>query len=331
VVAATLAVAVNNKERECRMKFQKSTLVLMLVALMFGGIVYIWEVEGRPRREAAKLRENRIFDFAENDVQNVVLKTKEYKLQFDRVKPQAGSTSSEPKWTVKVLEKYQTAETKTPEPSAETKDPETKTPESSAETKNLETKTPESSAETKNPETKTPESSETPRRRRRSRQETELPEDLALAFWQLMPSQKDEVKLLTEMPANEAYVAFLLNELATAKGDRIIADPRIEDGIDKPLATVEITLNNGKKHQLILGNLNYNNTALYAVADPPTQLTKPLDILLVPINFQNAVNRPLSEWKQQEIQPTPTPETSTEESKKETPPPTEEKPRQRRN
>ncbi|MGA9382426.1 MAG: hypothetical protein WBV73_27010 [Phormidium sp.] len=293
------------------MKFQKSTLILMLIALMFGGIVYIWEVEGKPRREAAKLRENRVFSFEEKDVQTVVLKTKEYKLQFNRIKPQAGSNSTAPTWTIKVLEKYQTAEAKTPE---------------SAETKNTETKTPES------------EPTETPRmRRRRSRQETELPEDLALAFWQLIPSGKDEVKLLTEMPANDASIAFLLNQLATGQGNSIIADPRIEDGIDKPLATIEISLSNGKKHQLILGNLNYNNTALYAVADPPIQLTKPLDILLVPINFQNAVNRPLSEWKQLEIQPTPTPETlpktekpATEESKKESPPPTEEKPRQRR-
>ncbi|MBE9226941.1 hypothetical protein IQ264_16050 [Phormidium sp. LEGE 05292] len=325
------------------MKLQKSTLILILIALIFGGVVYIWEVEGKPRREAAKLRENRVFAFEEKDVQNVVLKTKEYKLQFDRVKPQASSISTEPKWTVKVLEKYQVAETKTPESSTETRDRETKTPESSAELKSTETKTPEST------ETAT-------RKRRKSRQETELPEDLALAFWGLMPNstQKDEVTLLTAMPANEAYIAYLLNELATGKGDRIIADPRIEDGIDKPLATVEITLNNGEKHQLILGNLNYNNTALYAVADPPQQLTKPLDILLVPINFQNAVNRPLSEWKQQEIQPTPTPEASpkteqpvteeskkespppktdkpvTEESKKESPPPTKEKPRLRR-
>ena len=299
------------------MKFQKSTLILMLLALMFGGIVYIWEVEGKPRREVAKLRENRVFDFEEKDVQNVVLKTKEYKLQFDRVKPQADINSTTAKWTVKVLEKYQPTETKTSESSTETK-VETKPSESSTETK-IETKTPE------------PQPTETPRRRRRiSRRETELPEDLALAFWHLMPNEKDEVKLLTEIPANEAYVAFLLNELATGKSDRIIADPRIEDGIDKPLAIVDITLNNGKKHQIILGNLNYNNTALYAVADPPTQLTKPLDILLVPIDFQNAVNRPLSEWKQQEIQPTPTPEASKEESKKESPPPKEEKPRQRR-
>lgn len=299
------------------MKFQKSTLILMLTALMFGGVVYIWEVEGKPRREAAKLRENRIFTFEEKDVQSLVLKTKEYKLQFDRVKAQAGGNSTAPKWTAKLLEQYQTVETKTPESSAESKDTETKTPESSAEAKDT--------------ETKTPEPTETPRsRRRRSRQETELPEDLALAFWELMPTGKDAVKLLTEIPANEAYVAFLLNELATAKGDRIIADPRIEDGIDKPLATVEITLNKGKKHQLILGNFNYNNTALYAIADPPQQLTKALNILLVPTNFHNAVNRPLSEWKQQTIQPTPTPEASTEESKKESPPPTEEKPRQRR-
>lgn len=286
------------------MKFQKSTLILMLLALMFGGIVYIWEVEGKPRREAAKLRENRVFGFEEKDVQNLVLKTKEYKLQFDRVKPQAGSNSTAAKWTVKVIENYQTTETKTSDSSTKTQDTETKTPE--------------------------PQPTETPQTRRRSRRETELPEDLALAFWNLMPNEKSEVKLLTEMPANEAHIAFLLNELATGKSDRIIADPRIEDGIDKPLAIVDITLNNGKKHQLILGNLNYNNTALYAVADPPTQLTKPLDILLVPIDFQNAVNRPLSEWKQQEIQPTPTPEASKEESKTESPPPKEEKPRQRR-
>lgn len=305
------------------MKLQKSTLILILIALIFGGVVYIWEVEGKPRREAAKIRENRVFDFEEKNVQNIVLKTKEYKLQFARIKPQAGSTSTETKWTVKVLEKYQP--------------PENKTTESLTETKDKETKTPEPSAETQNPETKTPESTETSRRRRRSRQQTELPEDLALAFWELMPTEKKEVELLTEIPANEAYVAFLLNELATAKSARIIADPRIEDGIDKPLATVEITLNNGAKHQLILGNLNYNNTALYAVVDPPQQLTKPLDILLVPSNFQNAVNRPLSEWKQQEIQPTPTPEASPktekpvpEESKKESPPPKEEKPRLRR-
>lgn len=286
------------------MKFQKSTLILMLLALMFGGIVYIWEVEGKPRREAAKLRENRVFGFEEKDVQNLVLKTKEYKLQFDRVKPQAGSNSTAAKWTVKVLENYQPTETKTSDSSAKTQDTETKTSE--------------------------PQPTEIPQTRRRSRRETELPEDLALAFWNLMPNEKSEVKLLTEMPANEAHIAFLLNELATGKSDRIIADPRIEDGIDKPLAIVDITLNNGKKHQLILGNLNYNNTALYAVADPPTQLTKPLDILLVPIDFQNAVNRPLSEWKQQEIQPTPTPEASKEESKTESPPPKEEKPRQRR-
>lgn len=292
------------------MKFQKSTLILMLLALMFGGIVYIWEVEGKPRREAAKLRENRVFDFEEKDVQSVVLKTKEYKVQFDRVKTQAGNSPNAAKWTIKLLEKYQPVET-------------------ASESKNTEAKTSETATETKTPE---PQPTETPRRRRRtSRQETELPEDLALAFWQLMPNAKNEVKLLTEMPANEAHIAFLLNELATGKGDRIIADPRIEDGLDKPLATVDISLNNGKKHQLILGNLNYNNTALYAIADPPTQLIKPLDILLVPVNFQNAVNRPLSEWKQQEIQPTPKPEASTEESKKESPPPTEEKPRQRRN
>jgi hypothetical protein len=279
------------------MKFQKSTLILILVALMFGGVVYIWEVEGKPRREAAKLQENRIFGFEEKDVQNVVLKTKEHKLQFNRVKPQTASNTIAPKWTLKILERYQTAEIKTSENQTEVNNTEIKIPEN--------------------------EVTET-QRSRRNRQEREIPEDLALAFSELMPSNE---KLLTEMPANEAYVAFLLTQLTTGKGDRIIADPRIEDGIDKPLATVDITLNNGKKHQLILGNFNYNNTALYALADPPQQLTKPLDILLVPINFQNAVNRPLSEWKQQEIKPTPT----TEESKKESPPPTKETPRQRRN
>jgi len=342
------------------MKFQKSTLILILIALIFGGVVYVWEVEGKPQREAAKIKENRVFSFEEKDVKSLVLKTKEYKLQFDRVDAKAVSNPTASKWMLKILEKSQIEPAKT---STETKSPEVKLTES-PEVKPTEspeakpTESPEAKP-TESPEAKATESPRSRTRRSRAAKERETQEDLATYFAELQPPVKAEEELQKEMPANEAYVAYLLNELATGKGDRIIADPRTEDGLDKPLATVEVTLNDGKQHLIILGNPNFNNTALYAIADPPQQVTKPLDILLVSTNFQNAVNRPLSEWKQQSLQPettvNPTPKPTlepspttdkpstevpkieasptkekVEESKKESPPPESKKPRKKR-
>jgi cell division septation protein DedD len=102
-------------------------------------------------------------------------------------------------------------------------------------------------------------------------------------------------------PANEASVAFLLSLMATSRSDRTLPTPvgrKSEFGLESPFATVEVQLGNQKTHRLLLGKPNFNRTFLYALADPPTGGTHDLAVLQVPIDFQNAVDRPLFEWKQ---------------------------------
>lgn len=110
--------------------------------------------------------------------------------------------------------------------------------------------------------------------------------------WQMNPSNT---------PASDAAVAYLLDLLASGTSDRTVtvgANQLGEYGLDRPQATVEVKLNNGETHRLILGKPDFNRNFLYAQADPWAQPTGQVQVLLVSTNFENAVNRPLSEWKQ---------------------------------
>lgn len=103
-----------------------------------------------------------------------------------------------------------------------------------------------------------------------------------------------------KVSADEAAVAYLLNLLATSRSQQTLEigrDRRREFGLDQPLATVEVTLKDKKRHQLILGQFNFNQSAIYALADPPTPEPAKLSVLLVPTAFESAINRPLAEWK----------------------------------
>lgn len=100
--------------------------------------------------------------------------------------------------------------------------------------------------------------------------------------------------------ANDAYVSFLLNMMATGNSEQSItapADKRSEFGFEIPMAIAEVKLKNQQTHRLVLGKPNFDRTAIYAQVDPSTDPKKELAIVLVPIDFENAVNRPLSEWK----------------------------------
>ena len=121
--------------------------------------------------------------------------------------------------------------------------------------------------------------------------------------------------------ASDAAVAFLLDLLVEGKSDRSFTVPANQNqlheyGLDKPLATVRVQLQNQEIHRLILGKPNYNRSFLYAQADPSNQTPQPLKVLLVPLDFEYAVNRPISEWesKQEKIntpKPSPTATTNT--------------------
>jgi len=109
-------------------------------------------------------------------------------------------------------------------------------------------------------------------------------------------------------PADEGAIAFLLNLLATGKSDRAFNVPaarKAEFGLDQPSATVDVKLNNQQNHRLVIGKPNFNRNFLYALTDPPTNSNQALSVLLIPTNFQNAVDRPLNEWKRDKPKPSP--------------------------
>jgi len=124
-------------------------------------------------------------------------------------------------------------------------------------------------------------------------------------FWQMTAPEKTT--------ADAGAVAFLLNLMATSRSDRTLPTPanrKSEFGLDQPFATVEVKLSNQQTHRLLLGKPNFNRSFLYALVDPPAKPTQDLSVLLVPIDFKNAVDRPIAEWKQIKEKPKASP-TST--------------------
>ncbi|MBL1202660.1 MAG: DUF4340 domain-containing protein [Nostoc sp. ZfuVER08] len=191
------------------MKLPRTTLILVLLALGLGSFVYFYEIKGATQREEIKEQNQRIFSFAEDDVQALTVKTKKLTVNLER-----SNQSSNPKWLIK-------------SPISE--------------------------------------------------------------------------------PANDAIVSYLMDLLVKGKGEandgklRTLTTPANQlgqYGLDVPQATIDITLKNQQKHQLILGKRNFNGVFVYARTDTATKPDGNVDVLLVPIDFENAVNRELSEWKQ---------------------------------
>ncbi|MEQ8386461.1 MAG: DUF4340 domain-containing protein [Coleofasciculus sp. A1-SPW-01] len=214
------------------MKLQKTTWMLLILALFLGGFVYFYEIVGTPQREAAKEAEKQLFSFEEDEIQRVNIYIQEESRKFERVsEPEPGWRMTEPK----------------------------------------------------------------------------------------------------DVPASDPSVAFLLNLLVEGKSDRIIPNVSPENlkeyGLDKPQAMVTVRLNNDETHEILLGKPDFNNSFLYAQVDPFSDKSQKSNVFLVPMDFEYAVNRPLSEWEQtkeetpEETEPS---DTENEESTSETEPATEE-------
>ncbi|MGK7876226.1 MAG: DUF4340 domain-containing protein [Xenococcaceae cyanobacterium] len=189
------------------MKLQRTTWILLVLALILGGFVYFYEIQGAPKREAIQAKQKQIFDFEKEEIKEITIEKKEETLEFER-------TGDENK------------------------------------------------------------------------------------LWQMKQPE--------DVPASDAAVSFLLNLLVEGKSDRsftIPSEQSKEYGFDKPFATVEIQLENQETHKLILGKPDFKDQFLYAQADPPSQTEQELTIILVPKDFQYAVERELEEWKQKEETP----------------------------
>lgn len=110
-----------------------------------------------------------------------------------------------------------------------------------------------------------------------------------------------EMQQPEKIPASDAAVVFLLNLLAKDKyrsAFTINSQEELQEyGLDKPLATVTVRLANNETHKIILGSPSFDGQFIYAQTDLSLQNQ---EVLLVPINFQYAVEREMEEWKQLE-------------------------------
>lgn len=121
--------------------------------------------------------------------------------------------------------------------------------------------------------------------------------DRKTSLWQIQQPDKS--------PANDAVVDFLVGLLVETrtKPPLVITDNQfIEYGLNLPLATIEIKLQTQQTFLLILGKQTFDKNSVYAVKEVSSNTNKnpqtsPRQVFLVPLNFQNAVDRPLSEWK----------------------------------
>jgi len=67
------------------MKLQRTPLILLAIALLFGGGVYIYEIQGSQKRQEAQSQSGKLFSFQEADVQTLSLQTPDQSLLFARV------------------------------------------------------------------------------------------------------------------------------------------------------------------------------------------------------------------------------------------------------
>jgi Domain of unknown function (DUF4340) len=246
------------------MKFQRTPLILLLIALGLGGFVYFTEFKQTAppvaQSDAAKL----IFGFKEQTVQRLKIQSARGSLAFEKGK---APVTLKPKPTPSPSPKPEFDEAAEPAP----------------------------------PSPPTAKSSPSPA--------SPSPSPLT-AWWQMTTPE--------QVPASDGQVAFLLNLLATGKSDRSFTVPGsrlAEFGLDQPVATIEIQLDNGQTHKLVMGLPNFDRRSVYAQVDPPATAQPDAMVVLVPFDFYSAIDRPIADWKLTAELPPPTNPASPDSSK----------------
>ena len=116
--------------------------------------------------------------------------------------------------------------------------------------------------------------------------------------------EKSQWKLIEpqQMGANDAVVSFLINLLIERKPERtflVSPDELSNYGFDNSSASIEIELSDQTQHQILLGGLDFTEEFIYARIDPQSNTDK-IEVSLLSKDFLYAIERDLSEWKQEE-------------------------------
>ena len=138
------------------------------------------------------------------------------------------------------------------------------------------------------------------------RQKVEDSEDL---IWQITEPE--------EKKADEATVEFLLSKMASLKSDRSLttsASNLSQYGLETPANIVEVELQNGENYRLLLGEQDFSQSFIYATLEAAEEKKENLSVLLIPLNFQNIIAKPISEWESKEEIEVESSETETEAS-----------------
>jgi len=85
------------------MKFQRSTLVLAVIAIMLAGGVYIFEIRGKARQEEIQAKQDKIFDVSKDEIQSLTIATADQTLKIERV----GEDETDAKSPWKLIEPVQ--------------------------------------------------------------------------------------------------------------------------------------------------------------------------------------------------------------------------------
>ena len=271
------------------MKLQRSTIIFIFGALLMGAAFYYYETLIIPGQESKELFANKLFKIQEEDVRSLLVKTNRKTIRFDRVLDVSAPTDL---WYMEILEFR--ADT-----TSEKANPEERS--SSAE------KTEEFGAGIENYE-EYEEYSVTPEETEYIGAEIENPEEAVTTEEEITEENTnfDELPEISREKtyANEAYVSFLLEQLVSGRSKKNLTgslEKRKEYELNPPIATIEITMNNGEIHKLILGKSEFSGNYIYAQVNPPTPDTENQTVMLVSKNFEYAVDRSLEEWQQPAI------------------------------
>ena len=117
-------------------------------------------------------------------------------------------------------------------------------------------------------------------------------QDISNSSWQIEQPQT--------APVNEGVISFLLNliEQDTIKEKLLVTHEQLsQSGLDRPVATITIQLNNQQTYTILLGKETINSQLIYAQINPSKKESSPIEVLLVSKNWHYAVIRELKQWR----------------------------------
>ena len=103
-----------------------------------------------------------------------------------------------------------------------------------------------------------------------------------------------------EAMAKESAIVFLLDLLTTETNSETftVEKNQLEAyRLSEPSATIKFQLEDETEHTIMLGNTTFNDEEVYAQINPEADAMQ--EVKIIPIDLKSAVERPLSEWKEE--------------------------------